>query len=80
MRCSEFYPGSSGYVDEAGEGRGLGANINIAWQDGGAGDADYMAAMLHVVLPIAYEFQPDIVLVSAGFDAAASDPLGKWCI
>lgn len=40
------------------------------------GDSDYMAAMVEVVLPIAYQFNPQLVLVSAGFDAAVGDPLG----
>lgn len=40
------------------------------------GDVEYLAAMTQVVLPIATEFNPDLVIVSAGFDACAGDPLG----
>lgn len=40
------------------------------------GDGDYLSAFCQVVLPVAYEFDPDLVLVSAGFDAAINDPLG----
>ena len=40
------------------------------------GDAEYLAAFERLVLPIAREFEPQVVLVSAGFDAAAGDPLG----
>ena len=40
------------------------------------GDAEYMSAMLQVVMPIAYQFDPQLVIVSAGFDAARGDPLG----
>ncbi len=40
------------------------------------GDTEYMAAFQHVLMPIFYEFCPDLVLVSAGFDSAAGDPLG----
>lgn len=40
------------------------------------GDAEYMSAMLQVVMPIAYQYDPQLVLVSAGFDAARGDPLG----
>ena len=43
---------------------------------GGMGDADYMAAFSQLVLPIAHEFCPQLVLVSSGFDAAVGDPLG----
>lgn len=38
------------------------------------GDAEYMAAFRSVVMPIAHDFQPDIILVSCGFDAAAGHP------
>ncbi|VVD05723.1 unnamed protein product [Leptidea sinapis] len=41
------------------------------------GDAEYLAAFTQVVLPIAYEYNPELVIVSAGFDAAINDPLGK---
>lgn len=40
------------------------------------GDGDYMAAMLEVVMPVSLMFNPELVLVSAGFDAAVNDPLG----
>lgn len=42
------------------------------------GDADYIAAFQRIVMPIAYEFNPELVLVSAGFDAAIADPIGKY--
>ncbi|CCO34746.1 histone deacetylase 6/10 [Rhizoctonia solani AG-1 IB] len=41
------------------------------------GDADYMYAFLNIVMPIAYEFAPEFVFISAGFDAAAGDTLGN---
>lgn len=40
------------------------------------GDKEYIAAFLNIVLPIAYEFNPELVMVSAGFDACIGDPLG----
>lgn len=40
------------------------------------GDPEYVLAMFNIVLPVAYQFNPDLVLVSAGFDAARGDPLG----
>lgn len=40
------------------------------------GDAEYMTVMQNLILPVAYEFCPELVLVSAGFDAAVGDPLG----
>lgn len=42
----------------------------------GMGDQEYALAMQRIVMPIAYEFDPELVLVSAGFDAAIGDPLG----
>ena len=41
---------------------------------------DYLAAMAHVILPVAHEFAPDVVILSAGFDAAAGDPIGGCCV
>ena len=40
------------------------------------GDVEYITAFHQVVLPIAYQFDPELVLVSAGFDACVGDPLG----
>ena len=52
-----------------GEGAGEGYNINVPWEHGKCSDADYVAAWDHVLLPIAEAFDPDIILLSAGFDA-----------
>ena len=72
-----FFPHSTdANYDKLGEGEGKGFNINIPWQRAGVGDAEYMAAITQIVLPIAYHFSPQLVLVSAGFDAAVNDPVG----
>uniref|UniRef100_A0A8C5RWE8 Protein deacetylase HDAC6 n=1 Tax=Laticauda laticaudata TaxID=8630 RepID=A0A8C5RWE8_LATLA len=60
-----------------GRGRGEGYNINVPWNQTGMRDADYLSAFLHVLLPVALEFQPQMVLVAAGFDAVIGDPKGK---
>lgn len=44
------------------------------------GDVDYITAFQRIIMPIAYEFNPELVLVSAGFDAAINDPIGGYCI
>ncbi|CAK8563240.1 unnamed protein product [Lathyrus sativus] len=76
-----FYPANDdGFYDMIGEGAGAGYNINVPWENGGCGDADYFAAWDHILLPVAKEFNPDIIIVSAGFDAAVGDPLGGCCI
>ncbi|EPQ02407.1 Histone deacetylase 4 [Myotis brandtii] len=71
-----FFPGS-GAPDEVGTGPGVGFNVNMAFTGGldpPMGDAEYLAAFRMVVMPIANEFAPDVVLVSAGFDAVEGHP------
>ncbi|XP_061624244.1 histone deacetylase 7 isoform X2 [Phyllopteryx taeniolatus] len=71
-----FFPGS-GSPAEVGSGAGEGFNVNVAWTGGldpPMGDAEYLAAFRTVMMPIAQEFSPDVVLVSAGFDAAEGNP------
>lgn len=73
----KFYPGGpEGDWDHNGRGLGIGKNVNIPWPTKGMGDGDYMFAFQQVVMPIAMEFSPDLVIVAAGFDAAAGDELG----
>mmetsp|Transcript_13788 Transcript_13788/g.29739 ORF Transcript_13788/g.29739 Transcript_13788/m.29739 type:complete len:574 (+) Transcript_13788:188-1909(+) len=71
-----FYPGTGG-VEEVGVGAGEGFSVNIPWDASDMGNGDYMAAFHHVLLPISYEFNPDLIIVSAGFDAAEGDPIGE---
>ncbi|KAM3872288.1 histone deacetylase 6 [Diretmus argenteus] len=74
-----FFPSSEeAGSDRVGVGRGVGFNVNVAWNGGRMGDSDYLAAFHQVVMPIATEFNPGLVLVSAGFDAARGDPLGGY--
>lgn len=75
-RNDNFYPFFSGDAEECGQGQGLGFNVNIPWKAAKEGDADYMAAFEHVVEPVLSSFAPDLVIVSAGYDAAEGDPLG----
>ncbi|KAF5933936.1 hypothetical protein HYC85_030107 [Camellia sinensis] len=76
-----FYPASDdGSHIMVGEGPGAGYNINVPWENGRCGDADYLAVWDHVLIPIAKEFRPDIIIISAGFDAAIGDPLGGCCV
>jgi histone deacetylase 6 len=79
----KFYPGvpadetiPDGNIDKCGAGPGIGKNVNIGWHDQGMGDGEYMAAFQRIVMPIAQEFDPDLVIVAAGFDAAKDDELG----
>ncbi|XP_054363864.1 histone deacetylase 6 isoform X3 [Mirounga angustirostris] len=60
-----------------GFGRGQGYTMNVPWNQVGMRDADYIAAFLYLLLPVALEFQPQLVLVAAGFDALQGDPKGE---
>ncbi|XP_077995868.1 protein deacetylase HDAC6-like [Glandiceps talaboti] len=76
-----FYPGSpDANYDRVGKGKGKGYNVNISWNGDKMGDAEYITAFLKIVMPIAREFSPELVLVSSGFDAAKGDPLGGYRI
>jgi acetoin utilization deacetylase AcuC-like enzyme len=68
-----YYPGTGAAGDVgAGNGRGFTVNLPLA---AGATDADYEAAYSTVALPILRAFGPELLLVSAGFDAHMDDPL-----
>ena len=68
------FPGT-GFFTEAGRGAGEGYTINIPLAKG-YGDGEYIELLEHLLRPIALEFNPDLILVSAGFDIHRSDPLG----
>ena len=73
----QFYPpGNYGDHLHCGMDEGLGKNINIPWPTHGMRDGDYLYAFQQVVMPVAQEFDPDLVIISAGFDAAEGDLLG----
>ncbi|XP_019265626.1 PREDICTED: uncharacterized protein LOC109243171 isoform X2 [Nicotiana attenuata] len=76
-----FYPGGEdGSHVMIGEGHGAGYNINVPWENAGCDDADYLAVWDNILVPIAKEFCPDLIMISAGFDAAIVDPLGECCV
>ena len=69
-----FYPFQrSGGPTVVGVDQGLGFNVNVGWNRKGMGDDEYYAAWNKIVMPLAFEYEPDLVLVSAGFDAAIGD-------
>lgn len=78
---SEYYPKSTaGNYTEVGKDDGEGFNVNIPWNRSRMGDSEYMAAFQRIIMPIAYEYDPELVIVSAGFDAAIGDPLGHYAL
>jgi acetoin utilization deacetylase AcuC-like enzyme len=68
------YPGT-GAANHRGRGRGLGFTVNVPLPAGTDG-ADYLIAYHDRVKPALENFQPDVILISAGFDAHRDDPLG----
>jgi acetoin utilization deacetylase AcuC-like enzyme len=68
-----FYPGSGG-PDEQGE-----TTVNVPMSEG-SGDEEYVQAFEHVVEPAVERFEPELVLVSAGFDAHVDDPLAGMAV
>ncbi len=69
-----YYPGT-GFVNEVGSGTGKGFTVNVPLSPG-PGDAEYAQIFEEILEPIATEYKPDIVFVSAGFDIYYQDPLG----
>ena len=68
------YP-HSGSLRETGKGKGKGYTVNVPLLPG-LGDGDYLVIFERLLKPIALEFKPDLVLVSAGFDIHFNDPIG----
>lgn len=68
-----YYPGT-GAADEQGRGPGEGTTVNVPLP-GGAGDDGYLYAFERLLVPLARRFQPDFILVSAGYDPHWRDPL-----
>jgi acetoin utilization deacetylase AcuC-like enzyme len=68
-----LYPGS-GAASDAGDGGGEGFTVNLPVPSG-TGDSEYTALIDDTVVPLALEYQPQLMLVSAGFDAHRDDPL-----
>jgi acetoin utilization deacetylase AcuC-like enzyme len=68
-----YYPGT-GAVDEVGRGKGEGYTVNVPLP-AGCGDAEYLAVFREIIVPAIERYEPDWLLVSAGFDSHRDDPL-----
>ena len=75
LHQSPLYPGT-GALDEVGDGDGAGFTVNVPMA-AGQGDDEYAQIFSQVVTPVAEQFAPQFVLVSAGFDHHFKDPLGS---
>lgn len=78
MHQSPFYPGT-GHWRETGRGAGVGFTVNVPL-GAGTGDAGYDRVMAEIVTPTARRFRPELILVSAGYDAHWLDPIGSMLL
>jgi acetoin utilization deacetylase AcuC-like enzyme len=68
-----LYPGT-GAGDDLGSGAGTGFNLNLPVQPG-SGEVEWLSLIERIVVPVGLQFDPDLILISAGFDAHRADPL-----
>jgi acetoin utilization deacetylase AcuC-like enzyme len=73
-----FYPGT-GAADDIGSGPGTGYTVNLPVPVG-TGDDVFCSLVDHVAMPLARAFEPQLVLISAGYDAHEEDPLGECAV
>jgi len=66
----------TGRIDEIGRGAGRGYTVNVPL-NGGQGDADYLFLFREILVPVARRYNPELILVSAGFDTHRNDPLAS---
>jgi acetoin utilization deacetylase AcuC-like enzyme len=69
-----FWPGS-GPLDDVGSGDAEGYSINLP-VPGGTGEPAFLSLIEHIVMPVGRQYRPDLILISAGYDAHRDDPLG----
>lgn len=74
LHQEHWYPGT-GLIEETGEGEGAGFTVNLPLP-AGTGDEGYRHVFEEVVLPLLRSARPDVLLISAGYDAHHADPLG----
>ena len=73
-----FYPGT-GAVSETGEGRGEGYTVNVPLS-AGLDDAGYVRVFRELLVPVARRYKPQLILISAGYDAHIGDPIGGMAL
>jgi acetoin utilization deacetylase AcuC-like enzyme len=73
-----YYPGTGGLM-EVGAGKGEGYTVNVPLS-GGQDDRSFSAIFKEIIVPVTREYQPDFIIVSAGFDTYYGDPLGTMAV
>lgn len=79
LHQDDWYPGGWGRVTDVGEGAAAGTTVNIPLPPG-TGNRGYLEAFERVIGPVARQFQPELILVSAGQDPSMMDPLGRMMV
>ncbi|MGI9254383.1 MAG: class II histone deacetylase, partial [Thermomicrobiales bacterium] len=79
LHQEDLYPVGWGAVDHVGEGPGQGFTVNVPLP-AGTGNAGYAIAYDRIVVPIVRQFEPDLIIVSAGQDASIMDPLARMSL
>lgn len=79
LHQDNLFPLGTGRLEEIGEGEGAGYTLNVPLPPG-SGHGAYRAAFDRVVMPALRAFDPDLILVSCGFDAGGADPLGRMML
>jgi acetoin utilization deacetylase AcuC-like enzyme len=79
LHQDDLYPAGWGATDQVGLGDGEGYTVNVPLP-AGTGNRGYAEAFARIVTPIALQFDPDLVIVSAGQDASVSDPLARMSL
>ncbi len=79
LHQDDLYPVGRGRVQDRGVGEGLGATVNVPLP-AGTGDAGYLYAWERIVAPALRGFGPELILISAGQDPEAADPLGRMSV
>src|SRR5207253_9223392 len=78
LHQSPWYPGT-GAAGETGEGKGKDCTMNCPFP-AGTGRSEILAAFRQRLGPVADQFKPDLVMISAGFDSRIDDPLGRFTL
>jgi acetoin utilization deacetylase AcuC-like enzyme len=74
-RFGKFYPGT-GDLDDCGKNKGTGYNVNVPLINGSYSNFEYIEFFKKLIIPILNEFNPELIILSAGFDAVTNDYLG----
>jgi acetoin utilization deacetylase AcuC-like enzyme len=79
LHQDRWFPPEFGAIDQSGTGDGTGFTVNLPLP-AGSGDAAYTAAFEEIVTPVTEQFNPDLVMISAGQDASVQDPLARMIV